>query len=104
MIKAFICYGNARGDKYKWFKEIHSIYIEKDNQKKDYGTKLIKYCFNLFKKKGCNDVITRCLKENTANEFYQKISGKVVKLESFNVHDIDITEFVYEFILGDKYS
>ena len=31
MIKAFICYGNARGDKYKWFKEIYSIYIEKDN-------------------------------------------------------------------------
>lgn len=51
IIKAFICYGPARGDKYKNFKEIYSIYIEKENQNKDYGSKLINYCFDLFKKR-----------------------------------------------------
>ena len=40
MVKAFICYGDARGDKYKGYKEIYSIYIEDNNQKKGYGTKL----------------------------------------------------------------
>ena len=104
MVKAFICYGDARGDKYKGYKEIYSIYIEDNNQKNGYGTKLIKYCFNIFKKYGYKRVIIRCLKENTANEFYQKIGGKVVELESSNIHGIDITECVYEFILGDKYS
>ena len=52
MVKAFICYGDARGDKYKDYKEIYSIYIEDNNQKKGYGTKLIKYCFDIFKKEG----------------------------------------------------
>ena len=104
IVKAFICYGDARGDKYKDYKEIYSIYIEDNNQKKGYGTKLIKYCFNIFKKDGYKRVIIRCLKENTANEFYQKISGKVVELEYSSVHGIDITECVYEFILGDKCS
>jgi len=104
MVKAFICYGDARGDKYKGCKEIYSIYIESNNQKKGYGTKLIKYCFNIFKKEGYKRVIIRCLKENTANEFYQKMGGKVVELESSNIHGIDITECVYEFNLGDKYS
>lgn len=104
MVKAFICYGDARGDKYKEYKEIYSIYIEDNNQKKGYGTKLIKYCFDIFKKEGYKSVIIRCLKENTANEFYQKIGGKVVELEHSSVHGIDITECVYEFILGDKYS
>ena len=68
IVKAFICYGDVRGDKYKECKEIYSIYIESNNQKKGYGTKLIKYCFNIFKKDGYKRVITRCLKENTANE------------------------------------
>ncbi len=104
MVKAFICYGDARGDKHKGCKEIYSIYIEDNNQKKGYGTKLIKYCFNIFKKEGYKRVIIRCLKENTANEFYQKIGGKIVELESSNIHGIDITECVYEFILGNKYS
>lgn len=99
IIKAFICYGDARGDKYKWFKEIYSIYIEKDNQKKGYGSKLIKYCFNLFKKKGCNDVITRCLKGNSAEEFYHKIGGTVVDSEYCTLHEIDITENIYRFNL-----
>lgn len=103
MVKAFICYGDARGDKYKDYKEIYSIYIEDNNQKKGYGTKLIKYCFDIFKKDGYKRVIIRCLKENTANEFYQKIGGKVVELEHSNIHGIDITECVYEFILGNKY-
>ena len=104
MVKAFICYGDARGDKYNDYKEIYSIYIEDNNQKNGYGTKLIKYCFNIFKKDGYKRVIIRCLKENTANEFYQKIGGKVVELEHSNIHGIDITECVYEFILGNKYS
>ena len=52
MVKAFICHGDARGDKYKEYKEIYSIYIEDNNQKKGYGTKLIKYCFDIFKKEG----------------------------------------------------
>lgn len=104
MVKAFICHGDARGDKYKEYKEIYSIYIEDNNQKKGYGTKLIKYCFDIFKKEGYKSVIIRCLKENTANEFYQKIGGKVVELESSNIHGIDINECVYEFNLGDKYS
>ena len=104
MVKAFICYGDARGDKYNDYKEIYSIYIEDNNQKKGYGTKLIKYCFDIFKKEGYKMVIIRCLKENTANEFYQKIGGKVVELESSNIHGIDINECVYEFNLGDKYS
>lgn len=104
MVKAFICYGDARGDKYKDYKEIYSIYIEDNNQKKGYGTKLINYCFDIFKKEGYKRVIIRCLKENTANEFYQKMGGKVVELELSSVHGIDITECVYEFNLGDKYS
>ena len=60
--------------------------------------------FNIFKKEGYKSVIIRCLKENTSNEFYQKIGGKVVELESSNIHGIDINECVYEFNLGDKYS
>ena len=103
IVKTFICYGDVRGDKYKDYKEIYSIYIESNNQKKGYGTKLIKYCFNMFKDNGYKKVIIRCLKENTANEFYQKMSGKVIELELSSVHGIDITECVYEFILGDKY-
>ena len=34
MVKAFICHGDARGDKYKEYKEIYSIYIEDNNQKR----------------------------------------------------------------------
>ena len=82
----------------------YALLEEDNNQKKGYGTKLIKYCFDIFKKDGYKRVIIRCLKENTANEFYQKIGGKVVELEHSNIHGIDITECVYEFILGNKYS
>ena len=82
----------------------YALLEEDNNQKNGYGTKLIKYCFNIFKKDGYKRVIIRCLKENTANEFYQKIGGKVVELEHSNIHGIDITECVYEFILGNKYS
>lgn len=35
--------------------------------------------------------------------FIKKIGGKVVELEHSNIHGIDITECVYEFILGNKY-
>lgn len=78
IIKAFICYGSARGDKYKNFKEIYSIYIEKENQNKGYGSKFINYCFDLFKKEGYNNVIIRCLKGNTAEEFYHKMGGTII--------------------------
>lgn len=58
----------------------------------------------MFKKEGYKKVIIRCLKENTANEFYQKMGGKVIELELSSVHGINITECVYEFNLGDKCS
>lgn len=99
IIKAFICYGFARGDKYKNFKEIYSIYIEKENQNKGYGSKLINYCFDLFKKEEYNNVIIRCLKGNTAEEFYHKIGGTVIDSEKCTLHNIDIIENVYKFNL-----
>ena len=77
-----------------------------DKQESEYNTRVenIKNAIRECKKEGYKSVIIRCLKENTANEFYQKIGGKVVELEHSNVHGIDITECVYEFILGNKYS
>lgn len=100
IVKAFICYGDARGDKYKDYKEIYSIYIEKNNQGKGYGSKLIKYCFDLFKKENFGRVIIRCLKGNTAEEFYHKMGGEVIDSESCTLHGTNITENIYEFILN----
>lgn len=102
IVKAFICYGDARGDKYKDYKEIYSIYIEKNNQRKGYGSKLIKYCFDLFKKENFGGVIIRCLKGNTAEEFYHKMGGEVIDSESCTLHGTNITENIYEFILNQE--
>lgn len=102
IVKAFICYGDARGDKYKDYKEIYSIYIEKNNQGKGYGSKLIKYCFDLFKKENFGRVIIRCLKGNTAEEFYHKMGGEVIDSESCTLHGTNITENIYEFILNQE--
>ena len=99
-ILGFACYGKGRGNNYTDMGEIYSIYIEKENQGKGIGRKLINECFDLLKKMGYKDIIIRCLKGNPAEGFYKNLGGKVIDAENGTVGETKITENVYQYKLA----
>lgn len=57
IVKAFICYGDARGAKYKDYKEIYSIYIESNNQKKVMELNLLNIVLTYLKKRDIKELL-----------------------------------------------
>lgn len=96
-ILGFACYGKARGKNYEDMGEVYSIYIEKENQRKGIGSKLIKTCFELLKNIGYKDIIIRCLQGNPSENFYKALGGQVISNEDGIVGDVKIVENVYKF-------
>ncbi len=98
-ILGFACYGKGRGNNYEDKGEIYSIYIEKENQRKGIGSKLIVKCFDLLKNMGYKNIIVRCLKGNPSENFYKALGGKIIDSEDGNVGGLKIIENIYEFDL-----
>jgi len=96
-ILGFACYGKGRGNKYENMGEVYSIYLERENQRKGIGTKLINECFKLLKEDNYTEIIIRCLKGNPSENFYKFIGGKVINFEEGKVGETDIIENVYKF-------
>lgn len=96
-ILGFACYGKGRGDDYTDMGEVYSIYIEKENQRKGIGRKLITECFDLLKNNGYKEIIIRCLQGNSSGNFYKLLGGNIIADEDGNVGDVKIIENVYKF-------
>ena len=98
-VTGFACYGKARGDDYQEMGEVYSIYIEKENQRRGIGSKMLTKCFELLKSQGYTQAIIRCLRGNQSSNFYMLMGGKVIGSEEGNVGETKIIEDIYIFEL-----
>lgn len=96
-ILGFACYGKGRGEEFLNDGEVYSLYIEKENQKKGIGKKLVKECFNMLKNMGYKIVIIRCLQGNPSENFYSVLGGIVIAEEKGQVGNTNIVENVFVF-------
>ena len=78
--------------------EIYALYVDKKKKRKGIGIKLVKYAFDRLKKDYEYCVIST-LKENTANNFYKKLNGKLFGESNFKLKDKIYKENVYEYKL-----
>ena len=100
-IVGFLRYGKNKKNYSEEYAEIYALYVNKTYQKKHIGSELIKYAFNKLKD-NYKYVLISTLKENSANEFYQKIGGKFAKESEFLLDGKAYLENVYEFKLDKK--
>lgn len=100
-IVGFLRYGKNKKNYSEEYAEIYALYVNKTYQKKHIGSELIKYAFSKLKD-NYKYVLISTLKENSANEFYQKIGGKFIGKSEFLLDDKAYLENVYEFKLDKK--
>ena len=79
--------------------EIYALYLKKEFKNKGIGTKLVDFAFNELKKK-CDTSVISTLIDNSANEFYKKIGGKLIDKCDFKLGDKIYNENVYEYKLS----
>ena len=100
-IVGFLRYAKNKKNYSEEYAEIYALYVNKTYQKKHIGSELIKYAFNTLKD-NYKYVLISTLKENSANDFYQKIGGKFIGESEFLLNGKIYLENVYEFKLGNK--
>ena len=95
-IIGIIRYGKNRKQYNDAYGEVYALYVDKDNQSKQIGTKLLKYAFKELKKK-YKYVLISTLKENSANLFYQKTGGKLIGTSEYIIGDNKYPENIYKY-------
>ncbi len=80
------------------YAEIYALYIDNAYKRKGVGTKIVNYVFDVLKNK-YKHVIISTLKENSANDFYKKIGGKIIDESKFVIKDKIYLENVYVYDL-----
>lgn len=85
--------GNKKGYSEK-YGEIYSLYLDKEYKKQRIGTKLVNYCFSILKV-DYDYCLVSTLEENSANEFYKKIGGKIIGQFEFELQNQKYKENLY---------
>lgn len=94
-IVGFVRYGKAEDKDFNNCGEIIALYILKKYQGYGYGKELVEKAKLELKKRGFNNMIIACLKENPTNSFYEHIGGKYVKDGIFE--RLNLNENIYYF-------
>lgn len=97
-IVGIVRYGKNKKELEDNFGEIYALYLKKGFKKKGIGTELVNFAFNELKKDFSSCVISTLI-QNSANEFYKKIGGKLISTCDFKLGDNLYKENVYEFEL-----
>lgn len=79
--------------------EIYALYLKRWFKNKGIGTELVDFAFDELKKNYDTSVIST-LVDNSANEFYKKIGGKLIDKCDFKLGDKIYNENVYEYKLS----
>ena len=78
--------------------EISSLYVKSSLKRKGIGTKLMQYVIQKLQNQGKTQMILGCLKENyPSRAFYEKIGGKVLKIEKITFGNKEYEEVIYEY-------
>ena len=91
------CIGSSRQDNYKDIGELQAIYLLDEVKSKGYGKILYNKAVDELKKMGYSSMIIGCLKENSSNEFYKHMGGKLVDNSIFNLPNQQLEENIYYF-------
>ena len=94
----FLRYGKNKKGYSDEYCEIYSLYIDKNYQHKGIGSDLIAYAFEILKPQ-YKYVLISTLVQNSANEFYQKIGGELLKQIDFKLESNVYQENLYLFTL-----
>ncbi len=94
----FLRYGKNKKGYSDAYCEIYSLYIDKNYQHKGIGSSLIAYAFEILKPQ-YKYVLISTLVQNSANEFYQKIGGELLKQIDFKLESNVYQENSYLFTL-----
>lgn len=87
----------AREEKYTSSGELCSIYLLNKAKKKGLGKIMFETAIKELKKMNYFDMIVYCIKENTSNEFYKHIGGKLIDSKPRNIGGKDLIENIYYF-------
>ncbi len=74
--------------------EIYSLYLDKGYKNQKIGTKIVNYCFLLLRD-NYDYCLVSTLEENSANEFYRKIGGKLIGQCEFELQNRQYKENLY---------
>ena len=97
-IVAMARYGINKKGYDKTYAEIYALYVDLEYKNQGIGTKMIDYIFKILKD-DFKYVLISTLKENSANEFYKKIGGKLIGESNFSLTGSNYLENLYEYIL-----
>lgn len=78
--------------------EINSLYMDLTEKQKGYGRKLLNY---IFQNNKYNKYILTVFAENSANEFYNKMGGKIIEQSKFKISNNEYPVNIYEFNIKD---
>ena len=78
------------------YAEIYALYVDNEYHGKRIGTKLVNDIIKRLKNK-YKYLLISTIKENSANEFYQKIGGKKIGNCYFNLENKEYEENIYQF-------
>ena len=78
--------------------EISSLYVKSSLKRNGIGTELMQHVIQKLQNQGKTQMILGCLKENyPSRAFYEKIGGKVLKIEKITFGNKEYEEVIYEY-------
>ena len=78
--------------------EISSLYVKNSLKRNGIGTKLMQHIIQKLQNQGKTQMILGCLKENyPSRAFYEKMGGKVLKIEKISFGNKEYEEDIYEY-------
>ncbi len=81
--------------------ELYAIYMLPNQKRKGYGSICFEYIKQLLKTRGENQFVVWCLAKNTiANNFYQKLGGKLVQQKTedqFGTQNLQLNAYGFHF-------
>ena len=78
--------------------EISSLYVKSSLKRNGIGTKLMQHVIKKLQNQGKTQMILGCLKENyPSRAFYEKMGGKVLKIEKISFGNKEYEEVIYEY-------
>lgn len=95
-VVGFARYGLNKKNYDNKYGEIYALYLDEDYKNMGIGTKLVEEIFKKLKNK-YDYVLISTLEQNSANEFYKKIGGKLIGKSEFILEDKKYLENVYEY-------
>ena len=95
-VLGFARYGKNKKAYADDYGEIYALYVDNNHHGEKIGSKLVKNIIKRTKNK-YKYLLISTIKDNTANEFYKKIGGKIIDKCIFKLENKEYVENIYKF-------